>query len=54
MTIISMPRRTLAKVVESIILIEEKLPMKQKNMAKYLPNNSDSDIWKQWWWRWAL
>jgi hypothetical protein len=35
-------------------LIEEKLPMKQKNMAKYLPNNSDSDIWKQWWWRWAL
>jgi hypothetical protein len=37
-----MPRRTLAKVVESIILVQE-LPMKWKNMAKYCQKYYDND-----------
>jgi hypothetical protein len=43
MTIINMPRRTLTKVAESVILIEEELLVRWKNMAKYHPNNFDSD-----------
>jgi hypothetical protein len=43
MTIINMPRRTLAEVVESTVLIEEKLTVRQKSMAKYHPNNFDND-----------
>jgi hypothetical protein len=30
-------------VAESTILVEEKLHVKWKNMAKYCPNNFDSD-----------
>jgi hypothetical protein len=37
-----MPRRTLAKIVESIILVQE-LPMKWKNMAKYCQKYYDND-----------
>jgi Zn-finger nucleic acid-binding protein len=43
MVIINMPRRTLAKIAEFAIIIEEKLPMKRKNMAKYHQNDSNSD-----------
>jgi hypothetical protein len=37
-----MPKRTLAKIVEFAIIIEEKLPMKWKNMARYHQNVFDS------------
>jgi hypothetical protein len=30
-------------MVESVILVEEEIPMKQKSMAKYHLNNFDSD-----------
>jgi hypothetical protein len=43
MAIIGMPRRTLTKMDESTILVEEKLPMKWKNMVRYCPNNSNND-----------
>jgi hypothetical protein len=40
MAIISMPQRTLAKMVESTI--EEEMPIRRRNMAKYC-QYSDSD-----------
>ncbi len=43
MTIISMLRKTSTKVLESVILIEEDLPVRRKSMAKYCPNNFDND-----------
>ncbi len=43
MAIIITPWKTLTKVAESTILVEEKLHVKWKNMAKYCPNNFDSD-----------
>ncbi len=43
MTIISMLRRTLVEVVESVILMEEKLHVRWKNMAKYHPIFFDND-----------
>jgi hypothetical protein len=39
----SMRRKTLAEIVEFVIIIEEKLPMRRKNMAKYRRNDSNSD-----------
>jgi hypothetical protein len=39
----SMCRRTLAKVIEFIIIIKEELPMRWKNMAKYRQNDFESD-----------
>jgi len=42
MVIINMPKRTLAEIVEFAIIIEEKLPMKWKNMARYHQNVFDS------------
>ncbi len=38
-----MPKRTLVEVVEFAIIIEEKLPMKWKNMARKHQNVSHSD-----------
>jgi len=38
-----MPKRTLVEVVEFAIIIEEKLPMKWKNMARNHQNVSHSD-----------
>jgi len=45
MAIINKPR-TLAKVAKSAILVKEKLPMRWKNMARYHPNNSNNDEYK--------
>jgi hypothetical protein len=39
----TMPKRTLVEVVEFAIIIEEKLPMKWKNMARKHQNVSHSD-----------
>ncbi len=38
-----MCRRTLVEVTEFAIIIENKLPMRRKNMAKYRQNDFDSD-----------
>jgi hypothetical protein len=38
-----MHRRTLVKVVESAIIVEEELPTREKNMAKYHQNDFNSD-----------
>ncbi len=43
MAIINTPRITLAEVVEFAILVEEELHVRQKNMARNHPNNSDTD-----------
>jgi hypothetical protein len=45
MTIIGMPRKTLAKVVESTIAIEEKMPVRRRNMVRYCQdfNNDESN-----------
>jgi hypothetical protein len=43
MAIISMLRKTLAKVVESTVTIEEQLPMRRKNMVRFRQNDFDSD-----------
>jgi hypothetical protein len=45
MTIIGMPRKTLAKVVESTITIEEKMPVRRRNMARYCQdfNNDEAN-----------
>jgi len=39
----SMCRKILAEIVEYVIIVEEKLPMRWKNMAKYRQNDSNSD-----------
>jgi hypothetical protein len=39
----SMRRRTLAEIVEFVIIVEEKLPMRRKNMVKYRQNDSNND-----------
>ncbi len=43
MVIINMPRKIVVKVVEYAIIVEEELPMRWKNMAKYCQNVSDND-----------
>jgi hypothetical protein len=43
MIIISMPKKILAEVTKSAILIEKELPVKQKSMAQYCPNNFNND-----------
>ncbi len=43
MAIISMPRKTLIEVDESTILGKEKLHVRWKNMARYCPNDYNSD-----------
>ncbi len=43
MVIINMPRKIVAKVAESAIIVEEELPMRWKNIMKYCQNVSDSD-----------
>jgi hypothetical protein len=43
MAIINMPKRTLPEVIEFLIIIEEELPMKWKNMVKYRQNVSNND-----------
>ncbi len=42
MAIISMPRKTLAEVAKFVILVEEQLHVRRKNMARYHPNNIDN------------
>jgi hypothetical protein len=42
MAIVGMPQRTLAKVVESTIAIEEKMSIRKRNMARYC-QDFDSD-----------
>jgi ketol-acid reductoisomerase len=46
MAIINKPRRILAKVAKFVILVKEKLLMRRKNMARYHPNNSNNDEYK--------
>jgi hypothetical protein len=43
MAIINMPKRILVEIVESTIIIEEKLPMRRKNMVRYCHNDFDRD-----------
>ncbi len=43
MAIISMPRKTLTEVAKFAILVEKKLFMRRNSMARYPPNNIDSD-----------
>jgi len=43
MAIISMLRKTLAKVAKFAIIVKEKLPMRWKNMARYRQNDFDND-----------
>jgi hypothetical protein len=43
MAIINMFLKTSTKVVEFVIIIEEELPMRQKNMVKYHHNDFDSN-----------
>ncbi len=43
MAIINMLRRTLVEVVKFTILVKEKLLVRQKNMARYRPNNFNND-----------
>jgi hypothetical protein len=43
MAITSMLRRTLVKVVESAILVEEKLHVRRKNMVRCCLNKFESD-----------
>ncbi len=38
-----MCRRTLAELVEFVVIVQEKLPMRRKNMVKYRQNDSNSD-----------
>ncbi len=43
MVIISMPRKTLAEVAKFAFLVEEELHVRRKSMARYPPNDIDSD-----------
>jgi hypothetical protein len=43
MAIVNMPGRTLIEITKFAIIVEEELPMRWKNMAKYRQNDFDSD-----------
>jgi hypothetical protein len=43
MAIISMPRRTLAKVAESTIMIEEKMPVRKKSIVRYRQDSNSEE-----------
>jgi hypothetical protein len=43
MAIINIPIKTLIEMAKFAILVEKKLHVRQKNMARYRPNNFDSE-----------
>jgi len=43
MAIINIPIKTLIEMAKFAILVEKKLHVRQKNMARYPPNNFDSE-----------
>jgi hypothetical protein len=43
MATISMQKNTIVEVVEFVIIVEDKIPMKWKNMARYHQNVFDND-----------
>ncbi len=43
MVIINMPHKTIMEVTKSIILIEEKMPIRRNNMARYQQNFDNED-----------
>ncbi len=46
MAIISMPQKTLAEMVESTIVWEEKMPIRKKKMAKYCQDSKSDEFYE--------
>ncbi len=44
MAIIGMPRRTLAKMVESTIVVEKEMPIRRRNMARYCQDSNSDEF----------